>query len=165
MWIDYLWIWILSTLPLVESRLAIPFGLITYDLHPVVTLLTTVFFNALATALALRLLPFVEKFFRKKWRWCDRFLEKLFQKTHTNHSKSVKIWGNIFLVLFVSVPLPGSGGWTAALVAYVFGFPFWRSVWLISLGLFIAGLLVTLITLGGVEIFGQKVVSVFALVA
>lgn len=50
--------------------------------------------------------------------------------------------GHLALILFVAVPLPGSGAWTGALVAYLFGVERKKAFGLISAGLIIAGTLV-----------------------
>ncbi len=57
------------------------------------------------------------------------------------------IWA---LTLFVAIPLPVTGAWTGALVASVFGMPFWRALACIALGVLIASAIVTVLTMGGV---------------
>ena len=56
-----------------------------------------------------------------------------------------KSWG---LLLFVAVPLPGTGGWTGALMAALLGIDFKRSLGIITLGVLIAGIIMSLITYG-----------------
>lgn len=153
MFIQFFWLFILSALPLIESRLAIPYGILQFELGVWEVLIVSLFGNILSVGIVLWVLPFFANYFRKRSVWIDKVLTLLFEKTQKKHSQNVKLWGDLFLVLFVSVPLPGSGGWTAALVAFVFGFPFLRSFVLISLGLVIAGVLVAGITTGGQGIF------------
>ncbi len=57
-------------------------------------------------------------------------------------------YGALGLLLFVAVPLPGSGAWTGSLIAVVLGLKK-RYAWpAISLGVVIAGVLVTLASAG-----------------
>ena len=57
------------------------------------------------------------------------------------------------LVLFVAIPLPMTGVWTASLVAYVFGIPFRKAIPLIFVGVVIAGVIVVLTTMGIITLF------------
>jgi len=150
---SYIWLFILSALPLIESRIAIPIGILSYGLPIWNVLWVSLLGNITAVALLLWLLPIVTKFLQKRWRFFDRVLNKLFEKTRTKHSHKVQIWGDVFLLLFVAVPIPGSGGWGGALIAFVFGFPFWRSLGLISTGVSIAALLLLGASFGGQELF------------
>jgi len=73
----------------------------------------------------------------------------------------MEIWGDIFLIFFVALPIPGSGGWSGSLVAWLFGVPYRRAVWLITGGLVIGGLIVGGLTagIGGVINFFNEAVS------
>ena len=51
-------------------------------------------------------------------------------------------------VVFVAIPLPFTGAWTAMIAAFVFGIPFYRAFPLILFGVIIAGVIVSMITLG-----------------
>ena len=59
--------------------------------------------------------------------------------------KKYEFWG---LMLFVGIPLPGTGGWTGALMAALLDIDFKRALPIISLGVFIAGLIMSLVTYG-----------------
>ena len=52
------------------------------------------------------------------------------------------------LMLFVAIPLPGTGAWTGALIAAFLNIRLRHALPAITLGLLIAGSLVTLMTLG-----------------
>jgi len=51
-------------------------------------------------------------------------------------------------MLFVAVPLPLTGAWTGSVCAFLFDIPFPRSLLMIFGGVIIAGILVSLISLG-----------------
>ena len=56
------------------------------------------------------------------------------------------------LVLFVAVPLPGTGAWTGALVAAFLNIRLRHALPAITLGVLIAGGIVTLMTLGVIHL-------------
>ena len=60
----------------------------------------------------------------------------------------IEKWGPLALIIFVAIPLPFTGAWTGSLVAFVFDLPFKKSIALIFIGVLIAGVLVTLASLG-----------------
>ena len=65
-------------------------------------------------------------------------------------SKSDKIekyefWG---LVIFVGIPLPGTGAWTGALIAALLGIRFRKAFPAIVLGVFLAAFLMTVLSYG-----------------
>lgn len=137
----------LAMLPLTELRLAIPFGYSHFDLDIWLAVFAGISGNILVVALILFILPFVIKLF---WQVAlfRGILEKIFSKTRNKYSGKISHWGEIALILFVAIPLPGSGGWTGALIAYLFGLSYWKSMKFISIGLIIAGFVVGLLTVG-----------------
>ena len=52
------------------------------------------------------------------------------------------------LLLFVAVPLPGTGAWTGALVAAMLDMPLKKSLPVIALGVLTAGVIMSVITYG-----------------
>jgi uncharacterized membrane protein len=62
-------------------------------------------------------------------------------------------YGYIALALFVAVPLPLTGAWSGALIAWLLGLNRKKSFIAIALGVVIAGVAVTLVTLAGLGIF------------
>ena len=66
-------------------------------------------------------------------------------------SKVVETYGFWGLVLFVSIPFPGTGAWTGSVAATLFNFRLPKAFLAISLGVFIAGIFVTLASLGVVK--------------
>jgi uncharacterized membrane protein len=55
-------------------------------------------------------------------------------------------------MIFVAIPLPLTGAWTGALCAFVFGIPMKKAFWAISAGVVLAGVIVSLATLGIIKI-------------
>lgn len=98
-------------------------------------------------------IPFILLFIQKIFEWLRRFkfferiIVKLEAKTERNKDKVLryKSWG---LLIFVAIPLPGTGGWTGALMAALLGVDFKRSLPIITLGVLIAGVIMSLLTYG-----------------
>ena len=136
-------------LPIGELRVAIPVGMTVYDLP---------FWSAFLWSFIGNIIPIffviwgldllINKFAVHRIYFLNKFFNWLFERTRKKHTKSFERWQNLALVIFVAIPLPGTGAWTGALIAYVFGIPLKRAFPLIGLGVLIAGIIVTLITLG-----------------
>ena len=63
-------------------------------------------------------------------------------------SDSVKKYGKWGLLIFVAIPLPGTGGWTGALIAALMDMRVRTSTLVIALGVFIAGVIMSVISYG-----------------
>ncbi|MDD3539004.1 MAG: small multi-drug export protein [Atribacterota bacterium] len=142
---------ILSTLPITELRGAIPVGINLYHLPVLPTYLFAVLGNIIpAFFLLIYLKPFSD--FLRRWSIFDLFFSWLFQRTRRYESRYEK-YGALFLFLFVSIPLPGSGVWTASVVAFIFGIRFWYAFPMMIAGVAVAGLIVTGANLGIINLF------------
>ena len=98
-------------------------------------------------------IPFIILFIRKifeflrKSKFFEKIILKLEAKTEKNKDKILryKSWG---LLLFVAIPLPGTGGWTGALMAALLDIRIKRSLPIIALGVLIAGFIMSGLTYG-----------------
>ena len=98
-------------------------------------------------------IPFILLFIRKIFQFLKRFsgTRKIVEKLEVRsmrQSEKVKRWRNWGLLLFVAVPLPGTGGWTGALMASLLEIPPKKAFPIIALGVLIAGLIMTTVTYG-----------------
>jgi uncharacterized membrane protein len=78
-----------------------------------------------------------------------RGLDWLFLRTR-RRSGIVEKYQALGLVLFVAIPLPVTGAWTGAIAAFLFGIPVTRAFPMITLGVLIAGAIVTTLCLLGI---------------
>ena len=140
-------------LPLTELRASIPFGLVTHDYHPLVILLVAWLGNLVPVVVILWWLDPLTHWLMRRSVVCHRFFSWLFRYTFHKHSNRFDRWGSLALLIFTAIPLPVTGGWTAALLAYLFGVKFRYAFINIALGLGLAGGLVTILTLGGIRLF------------
>ncbi len=142
---------IISVLPIVELRGAIPWALVPAaqmggGLSWPVAYLTAVIGNMLPVV---PLLLYLERLsgFLSRWSPLGRFFQWLFARTR-RRAKVVDRYGAIGLTLFVMIPLPVTGAWTGAAAAFVFGVPFRKALPAIVLGVLLAGVIVTLVSTG-----------------
>ena len=105
-------------------------------------------------------IPVLVLFTRKVFTWLrsisgglDRFVSKLEAKAEKNKEVVLRyeFWG---LVLLVAIPLPGTGAWTGALVAAMMDMQLKRAMPAITLGVLIAGIIVTTLTYGAGALIG-----------
>ena len=76
-------------------------------------------------------------------RWVDRIERKAWSKS--DKVVRYQAWG---LLLFVAVPLPGTGAWTGALIAALLDLRLKLAVPAITAGVFLAGIIISLLTYG-----------------
>ncbi len=141
---------LIAMLPIFELRGAIPVAYLQWDMPIWQAFLWSILGNMIPIPFVLWLLGPVSDWLSKHSRVMDRFFKWLFARTRRKHSKSFERWKEIALMLFVAIPLPGTGAWTGALAAFVFGIPNHVALPFIFFGVLIAGVAVSLV----VVIFG-----------
>jgi uncharacterized membrane protein len=144
----YLITFLISMVPVIELRGAIPYG-IGFGLEPWVV-------YVLATVGNLLPIPFILLFIRKILHWMKRY-EKLgkiaikLEERAAGKSGRVRKSEFIGLLLFVAIPLPGTGAWTGALIAALMDMRLKRALSAIAVGVLTAGLIVTLVMVLGIH--------------
>ena len=144
---------LLAMLPLTELRASIPIALEIFNL----SIWEAFFYSILGDIIPAILIiffigPFSEKF-SKKYKIARRFFKWLFKRTRKRFKDGYATWGKIALIFFVAIPLPVTGAWTGAIAAWLFGIEKKEAIAYIILGIIIAGVLVTLLSLGFLNIF------------
>ncbi len=145
---------LISALPVLELRGAIPVA---------INLFRFPWYYALLLALIGNLLPvpFILLFFGAVSRLLSkvaifkRALEWLFERTR-RRGRIIEKYRRIGLILFVAIPLPGTGAWTGSFAAVLFGLKFKHAFLTISIGVFVAGIIVTSLSLLGWRLFGLE---------
>lgn len=138
-------IFIISMMPVLELR----GGLIAAKL------LDVSFIKAFAICYVGNMLPipfilvFIRSIFNrlKKMRFLKDKIEKLERKSLEKGEK-VKKYSDWGLLTFVAFPIPGTGGWTGALIAALLDMRLKRSIPIIALGVFVAGVIMSIISYG-----------------
>ena len=139
-----------AMVPVIELRGAIPVG-IAAGLPPAVTCAAAILGNLVPV-------PFIMLLARRVFNWLRDtrlFGPKIVWLERRAHLKGriVRKYRLLGLVVLVAIPLPGTGAWTGALVASLLDIRLRNALPAILLGLVIAGVLITLLTLGVVRLF------------
>lgn len=144
-------VFIISMIPVLELRAAIPLGITTFQLPVWETVLAAIIGNLVPVPFLIIFGDKVLKYFAK----FDKFGKPFRFIIEHGEKKAKKVVGALFigLFLFVAVPLPGTGAWTGALVAITLRLKLKEAFPAIALGVFCAALIMTFVTLGLVTIF------------
>jgi len=151
--VKYLLVGLVSMVPIVELRGAIPIaealGLNIFIYYPV-----AIIGNMIPV-------PFIYLFARKVLEWgkdkklIGKFFTWCLEKGEKGGKKLKESAGNkgIFwaLLIFVGIPLPGTGAWTGTLAASFLKIDFKTSIAAVTLGVLLAGIIMSL---------GSKIVSI-----
>ena len=152
----YLLCFLISMVPLIELRGAVPYGVLMGLDYPV-TLAVCIVGNMLPV-------PLIYFFARKVLIWgCDKkyigkFFTFCYQKGERGGAKLVKRTGRgglfVALLLFVGIPIPGTGAWTGTLAASFLDMGIKSTTIAVSLGVLLSGIIMGVVTMTGVHVFG-----------
>lgn len=152
----YFLIFLVSMVPLIELRAAVPMA-VGMGLDYWTSLVVCVIGNMVPV-------PFIYFFARKVLLWgrdkkyIGGFFTYCLDKGHRGSQKLVAKTGRgglfVALMLFVGIPLPGTGAWTGALAASFLEMGIKSTTAAVSLGVVIAGVIMGLATKFGLHIFG-----------
>ena len=153
MLLHYFLCFLVSMVPLIELRGAIPYA-VGMGLD---------YFTALGVCVIGNMLPVpvIYLFARKVLLW-GMALALVFFGTHRKGERAGQKLtqkagrGGLFvaLMLFVGVPLPGTGAWTGTLAASFLDMGFKSTTLSVCLGVLIAGIIMGVVSVTGVHIFG-----------
>ena len=145
----YLIVFLISMVPLIELRGAIPYA-VGFGLPIWQSCLVAVIGNMLPV-------PFIFLFARKVLEWGKdkKYIGKFFtfclEKGEKGGRKLQEKAGRglfVALMLFVGIPLPGTGAWTGTLAASFLNMDFKKSVIYVLLGVLLAGFIMLIASLG-----------------
>lgn len=146
----YLWVFLVSMVPLIELRGAIPIGM-----KLGLPLLNTYIISVIGNMLPV---PIIFFFARKVLEWgkdkpvIGKFFTFCLEKGEKGGQKLLSKAGKgglfVALLLFVGIPLPGTGAWTGTLAASILDMDFKTSVTAVMLGVLLAGVIMWLVSAG-----------------
>ena len=152
----YLLTVLISMVPIIELRGAIPIA-IGWGIDPWVALLICTVSNMIPV-------PIIYFFARKFLLWgqdkavigklCRFFVEKGEKAGRKLVSKTGRGGLIIALMLFVGIPIPGTGAWTGTLGASFLDMGFKSTVVAVSLGVVLAGIIMAVGSMGIMSVFG-----------
>jgi len=144
-----------SMIPWFESRYVIPYAMLGLGWSWWHAFPFAIVGNVLPVPFILLFFHHVEKFLRRFRFWVN-VMDWLFLKTRKRADRKIRRYEHFGLLLFVAVPLPFTGAWTGALVAYLFDLDFFKSLFTIFVGIVIAAFVMVGLTLTVGNIFGFK---------
>lgn len=143
---------LMAMVPVIELRGAIPFG-VAAGISVKQALICAIIGNLIP-------IPFILLFLRRVFIWMRKIspgFENLVEKLELRAKRKKGIvdkYEIIGLIILVAIPLPGTGAWTGALVATVLDIRMRRALPAITIGVIIAGIVVSVVTYGGFAVFG-----------
>lgn len=143
----HLIVFIISLMPILELR----GGLIAASLlgmDPVESYIVTILGNIIPIPFILWLINGILKWMREsKIRFLNSFANWLYAKVdkHKGQIEKYGFWG---LVLFVGIPLPGTGAWTGCLIAAVLNMNKKKAMLAALIGVFMASIIMMLVSFG-----------------
>ena len=152
----YLSVFLISMVPLIELRGAIPIAL-GMDLPVIPAILICVLGNMLPV-------PIIYLFARKFLLWgskqryigkfCNFFVVKG-ERAGRKLTEKTGRWGTFLgLMIFVGIPLPGTGAWTSTLAASFLDIGPKTTALSVCLGVILAGVIMAVVSALGLHIFG-----------
>lgn len=149
---DWLSVVLLSALPVTELRASLPIALFYYDLPISQAVFFSVLGNTIPLFLVFLLFSPLLSWAKRRSPILHRLIEDHVRKLEHRHAQKYQRWGAIFLLIFVAIPLPGSGVWTGSLLAVLFGMKPSLSIPAIFLGLLSSAGIVLLLSFGIVSL-------------
>jgi uncharacterized membrane protein len=146
---EILWVVLISATPIFELRGGIPTAYFVYDFPWYYAFLFSIVGNLLPVPFILLFLDRVTRFLGRVGLF-DRVIKWVFERSRRRGERIKRVEG-IGLALFVGMPLPVTGAWTGSLVAFLFGVERKRAFIYITLGVFLAGVIVTVLCVTGNE--------------
>ena len=150
----YIIVFLISMVPIVELRGAIPIGVGAYNLPVLTTFIICIIGNMIPV-------PFIFPFARKVLEWGQDkpYIGPLFKwfikKGHKGGQKLQSKAGRglyYALFLFVGIPIPGTGAWTGTLAASILDLDFKKTVFSVLGGVLLAGIIMAVSSYGLFEI-------------
>ncbi|NLL39367.1 MAG: small multi-drug export protein [Clostridiales bacterium] len=139
-------------LPVVELRGAIPIG-VAMGLDVRYSFFLALIGNLIPVPFIVLFIRRVLEWLSSKSKWLDRLINKKVEKT-LKRSDLVYKSTLLGLMIFVAIPLPGTGAWTGALLAALLNLRLKNAFPAIAFGVLIAGILISVLTHGFKTIIG-----------
>ena len=146
---------LLSMVPLVEQRGAIPLGIIGYHLNTFLVFFASLLGSFLPAPIVYlsfnKIFEVMKKF--KQLDWFTKFVEKKVQ----SGSKKLEKYKEVGLITFVGIPLPTTGLWTGTAIAAFMGLDFKKSMWCVFLGGVISAVIITIVSVVAPAVLGLHI--------
>ena len=132
-------VFIISLLPILELRGGL-LAAALIGLDPIKSYIISIVGNVLPV-------PFILLLITKILAWMRESKVKLFEKVE-KHKGQIEKFGYLGVILFVGIPLPGTGAWTGSLIASVLNMDRKKTFLAVMLGIFMASIIMMLVSFG-----------------
>ena len=149
--VKYILVFLVSMVPIVELRGAIPIALDGFHLALIPSFLVSIIGNMIPV-------PIIYLFARKVLEWgkdkrlIGKFCTWCLTKGERAGNKLQKSIGKkgtfVALLLFVGIPIPGTGAWTGTLAASFLDLDFKKTVISVMCGVMLAGIIMAIFSYG-----------------
>ncbi len=140
----------ISMVPVIELRGGLPYG-IGFGLDYPLALTAAILGNMLPVPFIIAYISRIFIWLRGKHKKLDDFVTKMERRAHLKGQK-VEKYGPLMLLIFVGIPLPGTGAWTGALIAALLNMRMKQALPCIFLGVLMAAAIITALTFGVIHI-------------
>jgi uncharacterized membrane protein len=129
---------LLSLAPVVELRIAIPYGIAHLHLHPLVAIAAAVVATwAVIVPMFVAMDLFYNRFFSR-----IGFIRHLVERIRHHGQGHVERWEVVGVAIYVSLPIPGPGIYSGVVLAWIFGLPRGPAILALAAGVLVSALLV-----------------------
>lgn len=136
---------LISMVPIVELRGAIPIAVASYNMSYASAFLFSYIGNCLVIVPVVLLTRTIFDWLKKNISFLRRIVEHLEKSITKKGNKALK-YAELGLLLFVAIPCPGTGAWTGSMIAGLMDIRLRDAVPIISVGVLIAGIIVMFVT-------------------
>jgi len=140
----------ISMLPVGELRVGLPYG-IALGLEYPLALMAALLGNMVPVPFIIVYIKRIFAWMRKHMPRMNALITKLENRANLK-GETVHKYGHWGLLIFVAIPLPGTGAWTGALIAALLNIRTSKAVPVILIGVCIAAMIMTLVTYGVIHV-------------
>lgn len=140
----------ISMLPVGELRFGLPYG-IALGLEYPLALMAALLGNMVPVPFIIVYIKRIFAWMRKHMPRMNALITKLENRANLK-GETVQKYGHWGLLIFVAIPLPGTGAWTGALIAALLNIRTSKAVPVILIGVCIAAMIMTLVTYGVIHV-------------
>ena len=142
---------LVSMIPVIELRGGLPFG-VALGLPYYLAFPAAVIGNLIPPPFIIVYIRRIFELMRRYLPWLNGVVDKLERKAHLKR-RTVSKYKYLGLILFVAVPLPGTGAWTGSLAAAFLDMPLRKALPSVFVGVLIAGVAISMLTFGVTSLF------------
>lgn len=143
---------VIAALPVVELRGSIPYAIGVLNMDPLSAFGWSVLGNSIPAVIIIYLLGPLQKIVEERLPGASRWFDWLYNRS-SKRSELIKKYGPLGLLIFVAVPVPGTGAWTGCVTAFLLRICPSKALCAVTGGVFMAGIIVTGAVTGTLIVF------------